>query len=77
MEFRGLAGAVSLLTAVVVLSGLVGRYIYTVVPRSIEGAEARRMLAVWRSIHVPMALVLFVMAFVHAGGAIYYATLLR
>ena len=40
-------------------------------------ATARRMLAVWRAMHVPLAMVLFVTAFVHIGGAIYYATLLR
>jgi len=36
--FRGLAGIVTLMMAVVVLSGFVGRYIYTAVPRTPEGA---------------------------------------
>jgi hypothetical protein len=40
-------------------------------------ALARRMLAVWRAVHIPIGVALFVSAFVHIGGAIYYATLLR
>ncbi len=133
-RFQGLAGAVTLLTGIVVISGLVGRYLYTLVPRTVEGTElgatelehemaraemmlagavaapgntggvsqqriqesralvhrrqvlqrqlttlatARRALALWRSIHVPLAMVLFATAFVHLAGAIYYATLLR
>ncbi len=39
MRFHGLAGVAMLLTVVVVVSGLVGRYIYTAVPRVIDGAE--------------------------------------
>jgi len=39
MRFQGLAGLAMLLTVVVVISGLVGRYIYTSVPRVVEGAE--------------------------------------
>ena len=167
MAFQGLAGALSVLTLIVVMSGLTGRYIYSAIPRTIEGAElqaaqieraildadvalersapgasglqsvavstdsgglgavdgrrqpavlrgqagagglsaasrqelhevqalarrrqllqrqleglaaARRALSVWRSLHVPMALVLFVMAFVHVVGALYYSTLLH
>ncbi len=38
-EFHGLAGIVTLLTLVIVLSGLIGRYVYTAVPRNPEGAE--------------------------------------
>ncbi len=38
-KFNGLAGVVMLLTAVTVLSGFVGRYIYTAVPRTIDGIE--------------------------------------
>jgi hypothetical protein len=36
MRFQGLAGAAMLLTVVVVVSGVVGRYIYTSVPRTVE-----------------------------------------
>jgi len=37
-RFNGLAGVVLLFTFIVVLSGFVGRYIYTAVPRTAEGA---------------------------------------
>lgn len=40
MKFHGLAGVVMLLTGVVVISGVVGRYIYTSVPRAIGVTEA-------------------------------------
>jgi hypothetical protein len=42
LHFRGLAGICTLLTAVVVGSGFVGRYLYTAVPRSISGAALTR-----------------------------------
>jgi len=38
-KFQGLAGLTLLLTALMVLSGFIGRYIYTAVPRSVEGLE--------------------------------------
>jgi hypothetical protein len=38
-RFHGLAGIVTALTVVVVFSGIVGRYIYTAVPRTADGAE--------------------------------------
>jgi cytochrome b561 len=40
MRFNGLAGLAMLLTVIVVVSGLIGRYIYTRVPRAVEGLEA-------------------------------------
>lgn len=130
--FQGLAGVLTLMTGVVVVSGFIGRYIYTAVPRTADGvvleaseiqarlavAEAemrrleagsttaaaarstadlrearlrlrelerqlgamrwaRRLLATWHTVHIPLGMVLFVTAFVHAGAAMYYATLLR
>jgi hypothetical protein len=128
--FNGLAGALTVMTVVVVASGFVGRFIYTAVPRTadgvvveaqelqvlldaarqdVEGASpgatpsprsdqgrkaaarrlrelerqmaalrwARRTLATWHAIHIPLGMALFVMAFAHIGGAMYYATLLR
>src|SRR5271155_4164588 len=36
-KFNGLAGALTLVTLVVVVSGVVGRYIYTAVPRNLDG----------------------------------------
>ncbi|HJW21177.1 MAG TPA: hypothetical protein VJ506_01980 [Candidatus Limnocylindrales bacterium] len=38
---------------------------------------ARRALATWHAIHVPIGMALFVLAFLHVGAALYYATLLR
>jgi hypothetical protein len=40
-------------------------------------ALARRALSWWHTIHIPIGLVLFTLAFVHSIGALYYATLLR
>ncbi len=38
-KFNGLAGVLMLMTIIIVLSGIVGRYIYTAVPRTVDGAE--------------------------------------
>jgi hypothetical protein len=38
-HFHGLAGILAALTVVIVASGFIGRYIYTAVPRTIDGAE--------------------------------------
>ena len=38
-KFNGLAGLVTLLTLVIVASGFIGRYIYTAMPRTVDGAE--------------------------------------
>ena len=38
-KFHGLAGITMLLTVVIVLSGFIGRYIYTAVPRTADGVE--------------------------------------
>lgn len=40
-------------------------------------AMARRLLALWHSVHVPLGVSLFTIAFVHIVAALYYATLLR
>ncbi len=176
-KFNGLAGVAMLLTGVIVVSGFIGRYIYTAVPRSLDGVEveasylqeqiqkasselarwlqgqpqairalsremeqpaaagasgvgllftrfwidlryrlrwrkivkqlvpaereqtrqlemllqrrmglqrqlgmlatARQVLGVWRTLHIPIGISLFVAALVHAVAAVYYATLLR
>jgi len=87
MKFEGLAGLTMLLTVIVVVSGLVGRYIYTAVPRTIDGAEAaagdpgaakkRKAAATWHIVHLPLTWALFAAAFVHVVAALYYATLQR
>jgi xanthosine utilization system XapX-like protein len=91
-KFNGLAGATTLLTILIVVSGFVGRYIYTQIPRTLEGVEietsfgqfqaaalsrARHLLAVWHVIHIPIGMALFTAAFIHIGAALYYATLLK
>ena len=40
-------------------------------------AHARRLMALWHTLHVPIGLALFTAAFIHIAAAIYYATLLR
>jgi hypothetical protein len=91
-KFNGLAGATTLLTILIVISGFIGRYIYTQIPRSLDGVEietaagqfqaaalarARRLLAIWHIIHIPIGMALFTAAFIHIGAALYYATLLK
>lgn len=88
-KFNGLAGVTTLLTIVIVISGFVGRYIFTRIPRTLDGLEiegtlsqealkqGRRLLALWHTIHIPIGIALFISAFVHAGAALYYATFLK
>ena len=127
-KFNGLAGVTTWMTAVVVASGFIGRYLYTAIPRTAEGLEvenseiereiaalesaiatgahapdkaparqlkalqrrhdqlsrqmasratARRLLSLWRSIHIPIGVALFSAAFIHIFAALYYATLLH
>ncbi len=88
-KFNGLAGAVTLLTLIIVVSGVVGRYIYTRIPRTLDGLEiegtlsetalrqARQLMALWHTVHIPIGMALFVSAFVHIGAALYYATFLK
>ncbi len=39
--------------------------------------NARRYLSLWYTVHIPLGLALFTAAFIHIGGALYYATLLH
>lgn len=88
----GLAGVTLALTCLIVASGFIGRYFYTRIPRTAEGIEdpglagqhqatalanARRLMSLWHTVHVPIGIALFILAFTHMLGAIYYATLLR
>jgi hypothetical protein len=170
-KFNGLAGVLTLLTVVMVLSGFVGRHIYTAVPRTLDGvelavrdledrivaadlrlqklgislaervdlaavievpergwklvlrrkqllrrhqeqlrramqglraaagapaaqlqglleeryrlqlqinalAETRRLLSLWHLFHVPLGVMVFMLAFIHIGAALYYAAFL-
>jgi hypothetical protein len=82
--FNGLAGAAMLMTILVVISGFIGRYIYTRIPRSADGSElpsataaARRMLATWHTVHVPLGLAMFTAATLHSLAGLYFGTLGR
>ena len=77
MRFHGLAGLTMLLTVIVVASGLVGRFLYTRVPRSPETAARRRAFATWHLVHLPLTWALFAAAILHMVAALYYATLQR
>jgi hypothetical protein len=37
----------------------------------------RRLLSLWHLFHIPLGLVLFTLAFIHVGGALYYAAFLK
>lgn len=88
-KFNGIAGATTLLTIIIVFSGFIGRYIFTRIPRTLDGLEiegtlsqealkqARRLMALWHTIHIPIGMALFLSAFVHIGAALYYATFLK
>jgi len=91
-KFNGIAGATTLLTIIIVVSGFIGRYIYTRIPRTLDGAEisaaegesqsvalarTRKIFATWHAIHIPIGMALFTAAFIHIGAALYYATLLH
>ena len=88
-KFNGLAGVSMLFTIIIVVSGFIGRYIFTRIPRTLEGLEiegtlsqealkqARNLLALWHTVHIPIGMVVFISAFVHIGAALYYATLLK
>jgi len=168
-KFNGLAGILMLMTVIIVISGFVGRYFYTAIPRSADGtlmeadhlknlinqnqqqlerwrksnpglvqqvddlfsrqsgnqkslggqsairnrwrkleqeapsenrqlvhnlrllwdrqvilshqlesmAGARRLLAIWHAVHIPLGVAMFTVAFIHIAAALYYATFLR
>jgi hypothetical protein len=88
-KFNGLAGATTLLTVIIVVSGFIGRYIFTRIPRTVDGLEiegtlsqealkqARRLMSLWHTVHIPIGMALFISAFVHIGAALYYATFIK
>ena len=88
-KFNGIAGVTTLFTIIIVISGFTGRYIFTRIPRTLDGLEiegtlsqealkqARRLLALWHTIHIPIGMVLFTSAIIHIFAALYYATFLK
>src|ERR1051325_4148043 len=71
-KFNGIAGITTLFTIIIVISGFIGRYIFTRIPRTLDGLElegtiseealkqARRLMALWYTIHIPIGMALFV-----------------
>jgi hypothetical protein len=51
-KFNGLAGIVMLLTVIIVLSGIVGRYIFTAIPRTADGSEIEEIELERQILHV-------------------------
>lgn len=77
-EFRGLAGVLALVMLVVVVSGILGRFVYTAGAAQPGDAPAvRRPLSLWYILHVPLSAAMFALAAMHVAGALYYARLLR
>jgi hypothetical protein len=91
-KVNGLAGVTLFLTGVIVISGFTGRYIYTRIPRTIDGLEdnsaagaisaealekTRALMALWHTVHIPIGMALFTAALVHIIGALYYATFVK
>ena len=84
----GLAGWATIATMIVAVSGLVGRLLFAALPRAANedpgaapaaldglrrGTAARRGLAIWYLLHVPLSVALFVLAFAHVGAAVSYS----
>ena len=88
-KFNGITGITTLFTIIIVISGFTGRYIFTRIPRTLDGLEiegtlaqealkqARRLLALWHTIHIPIGMVLFTSAIIHIFAALYYSTFLK
>ncbi len=72
-RFRGLAGVLSLLVLVVVLSGVAGKYWYT----AGDAAAPNPRRALWYLLHVPLSAAIAALAVFHVVGVLYYATGLR
>lgn len=76
LAFHGLAGFTMVMTAVVVLSGVIGRYLYRRLNRPTADQTAlqrvQRLFAVWHIVHIPLGLALFISVALHIGAALYY-----
>lgn len=72
LQFRGLAGVTMLLTAVVVASGFIGRYLYTRLRRQGASPQVQRLFAIWHTVHIPLGLTLFTAVALHIGAAIFF-----
>lgn len=75
-RWRGLPGAVTWMTLAVVASGAVGRFVYPAVGGK-PASPARRAIASWHLVHVPLAAATIALAALHVAAALYYAAGLR
>lgn len=66
LQFRGLAGVTMALTAIVVVSGFIGRYLYT------RQETMRRWFRLWHTVHIPLGLTLFISLAIHIVATIYF-----
>ena len=76
-EFRGLAGVLTLVVLVVVVSGILGRYVYTAAVTQPAAPDAPRPLSLWYLLHVPLSAAMFALAAMHVAGILHYGRLLR
>lgn len=56
LQFRGLAGLTALLTAVVVLSGFIGRYLYTALQAGIRSSDMNQQQLALQAAHIQQAI---------------------
>lgn len=76
-EFRGLAGVLTLAMVVVVVSGILGRYVYTAAASQPAVTDGPRPLSLWYLLHVPLSAAMFALAIMHVAGVLYYGRMLR
>lgn len=72
LQFRGLAGLTMLLTIVVVISGFIGRYLYTSLRRQNAPQQVQRLFSIWHTVHIPLGVALFTAVALHIGAAIFF-----
>lgn len=73
-RFGGLAGVVTVMTLLVVASGLTGRLLYP----TVGGRDAvRPVVATWHLLHVPLATATVALAAVHVVAALYFGVGVR
>lgn len=72
LAFRGLAGLTMALTVVVVVSGFIGRYLYTRIRRGTDNQRVQRLFQLWHTVHIPIGVTLFVSVAIHIGAAIFF-----
>lgn len=72
LQFRGLAGVTMALTVIVVISGFIGRYLYTALRRQNVSPTIQRLFAIWHTVHIPLGVALFTAVALHIAAAIFF-----